>query len=209
MTEKMKKIFSILIVCLALVGASDVCAQHRFGVVAGADFTTLRFDDDLFSVNTNVGLTAGVTSELMIPGIGFGVDASLLYTQRGAKLNLGERPVWGLEGYGKEKCVLHYIDIPVHLKFKFKNLNGLENTFMPILFAGPEISFLAGHSNLPVLDYRRCEFGVNVGLGCELISCLQVNASYCWGLSNALQTKVLDEFTAKNLTWKVTCTYLF
>lgn len=205
----MKKIFSLLMLCIALVGTTSVCAQHRLGVVAGVDFTTLRFDDDLFTVKSNTGLTAGVTSELMIPGIGFGVDASILYTQRGAKLNLGERPVWQLEGYGNEKCVLHYVDIPIHLKFKFKNLNGLENTFMPIVFAGPEISILAGHNNLPVLDYKRCEFGINVGAGCELINHLQVNVAYCWGLSNALQTKVLDEFTARNRTLKLTCTYLF
>ncbi len=207
----MKKILSICFLCIALFGTTTISAQSysRWAAVAGMDMTNLKFNQTLFNVEQNIGATAGIMGELMFPGIGFGVDASLLYTQRGAKLHLGERPVWEKEGYGKENCVLHYIEIPLHLKFKFKNLNGLENTFMPILFAGPEFSFLVGHSKIDAIKYTGGEFGIDVGAGFELFRKVQVNASYCWGLSYALKTKVLDDFSANNRTWKFSVAYFF
>ena len=205
----MKKILAIVILFIAMLGVNEVQGQTRWGVVAGVDYTNLSFDQDLFTINQNVGATAGVTGELMIPGIGFGVDASLLYTQRGATLNLGERPLWSSQGYGKENMLLHYLEIPIHLKFKFKNLNGLENTIMPILFAGPEFSFLVGHSNIKAMEYAGGEFGIDVGVGCEILQRFQVNASYCWGMSYALKTKQLDDFSARNRCWKLACTYFF
>ena len=205
----MKKILAIVMLFIAMLGVNEVQGQTRWGVVAGVDYTNLSFDQDLFTINQNVGATAGVTGELMIPGIGFGVAASLLYTQRGATLNLGERPLWSSQGYGKENMLLHYLEIPIHLKFKFKNLNGLENTIMPILFAGPEFSFLVGHSNIKAMEYAGGEFGIDVGVGCEILQRFQVNASYCWGMSYALKTKQLDDFSARNRCWKLACTYFF
>lgn len=207
----MKKILSILLLGIALFGATTASAQSygRWAAVAGVDITSLRFDQTLFTVDKNIGATAGVMGELMFPGIGFGVDASLLYTQRGAKLHLGERPIWSKEGYGKENCLLHYIEIPLHLKFKFKNLNGLENTIMPILFVGPEFSFLVGHNKIAAIEYAGGEFGLDVGLGLEILRKFQVNASYCWGFSYALKTKVLDDFSGNNRTWKVSLAYFF
>ena len=77
----MKKILAIVMLFIAMLGVNEVQGQTRWGVVAGVDYTNLSFDQDLFTINQNVGATAGVTGELMIPGIGFGVDASLLYTQ--------------------------------------------------------------------------------------------------------------------------------
>lgn len=205
----MKKILSIVMLCMVVLGASTVSAQSRWGAVLGMDYTNLKFDQKLFSVEQQPGVTLGVTGELMVPGIGFGFDASFLYTQRGAKINLGERYIWAEQGYGNERCLLHYIEIPIHLKFKFKNLGGFEHTLMPILFAGPEFSFLMGHSNIDALKYPGGEFGLNVGVGAEILKKVQVNASYCWGLSYALKTKLLDDFIAKNRTWKVSCTYFF
>ena len=204
-----KRLFSIIALCFLFCSVSMIKAQSRWGVTLGADLTNLVFDQKLFKVDYNVGMTAGVTGELMIPGIGFGFDASLLYTQRGAKLHLGDRPVWAVQGYGKENCLLHYLEIPIHLKFKFKYLNGFENTVMPILFAGPEFSFLLAHNKLDAMNYPVGEFGLNVGVGAELFRKVQVNASYCWGLSYCVKTKQLDDFIGKNRTWKLSCTYLF
>ncbi|MBQ7942255.1 MAG: PorT family protein [Muribaculaceae bacterium] len=205
----MKKILSVLMLCVAMLGASSAVAQSRWGVVAGANFSNLSFDQNLFTVDKGVGATVGVMGELMMPGIGFGFDASLLYSQKGAKLHMGERPVWGLDGYGKENCMLHYLEIPLHLRFKFKNLNGLENVVMPILFAGPEFSFLLGHSKIDAMKYAGGELGLDVGVGFEILRKVQLSASRCWGLSYALKTKVLDDFSAKNRAWKISVTYLF
>ena len=211
MMTKMKKITYLLVLCATLFGTKTISAQSygRWGVVAGTTVSDLSFDQPLITVDKNVGATVGVVGELMFSGIGFGLDASLLYTQRGTKLNLGDRPVWELEGYGKENCLLHYVEIPIHLKFKFKNLNGFENILMPILFVGPEISILAGHSKVNALEYAGGEFGLDVGAGFEILRKVQVNASYCWGMSYALKTKVLDDFSGNNRAWKFSVTYFF
>lgn len=204
-----KQIISLVVLCVAFFSSSIAVAQGRWGVTVGADLTSIKFDQKLFKVDQNVGATAGVMGELMMPGIGFGFDAGVLYTQRGAKLHLGERPVWASQGYDKENCVLHYIEIPIHLKFKFKKLGGFENTLMPILFVGPEFSFLVGHSDIPAIKYPGGEFGLDTGIGFEILRKLQVNASYCWGLSYSVKTKQLDDYIGKNRTWKLTCTYFF
>lgn len=205
----MKKILSIVILCAALFGAATASAETRWGVTAGADITTLQFNQDLFKVDQAVGYSAGLVGELMIPGIGFGVDASLLYTQRGATLHLGDQKVWASEGYGNERCYLHYIEIPINLKFKYTNLNGIENTIAPIAFAGPDFSFLVGHNKLDALSYAAGEFGVHVGLGAELFRKFQITGSYGWGMAYAVKTKKLDDFSAKNKGWKIMLTYMF
>lgn len=194
---------------VAVMCVNSVSAQARWGVTAGVNITNLKFDQDLFTVNQKVGAVGGVAGEYLIPNVGFGFDGALLYSQRGAKLHLGERPVWGSQGYGTENCMLHYLEIPIHVKYRYSNLNGVENYIMPIVFAGPEFSFLLGHSKLETINFAGAEVGLTVGLGCELFKRVQVNASYCWGMTDALKTKQLDDFAARNRTWKVTCTYLF
>jgi hypothetical protein len=204
-----KTIVSLVVLCMAFLSSGVAMAQGRWGVTLGADLTNLVFDQKLFKVNYNVGVTAGVTGELMMPGIGFGFDAAVLYTQRGAGLHLGDKPLWASQGYGKENCMLHYLEIPIHFKFKYKNLDGFENTLMPIIFVGPEFSFLMGHNDLKAMNYPGGEFGLDVGLGAEIFRKFQVNASYTWGLSYCIKTKQLDDFIGKNRTWKLTCTYFF
>ena len=61
-------------------------AQFRAAGVAGANFNTLSFDQNLVGVSSVVGYQAGVLGEMMFPGIGFGLDFGLLYNQSGAKV---------------------------------------------------------------------------------------------------------------------------
>lgn len=213
----MKKILLTIFVLTALFCGSTASAQVRFGAVAGIDITTLKFNQSLFTVDQSVGYTAGVIGELMLPGVGFGVDAALLYTQRGATLHLGEKEVWSTQGYGVERSYLHYLEIPINLKFKYSNLNGIENIIMPYVFAGPSFSFLLAHNKIKAsdsdksgpLDYAGGEIAINVGLGFELYKKIQVSGSYGWGMTYALKTKLLDNFSAQNRTWKITVAYMF
>lgn len=206
----MKKIFFLALICVAALASSNsISAQGRWGVIAGADYTTLKFSQSLTPVDEKIGGVVGITGELMMPGIGFGVDASILYTQRGGKIHFGDQKIWSSLGYGNESCTLHYIEIPIHLKFKYTNLNGVENIIAPIVFAGPSFTILAGHSKIDALSYAGGEFGVQVGVGAELFRKFQINGSRCWGMTYALKTKLLDDYSAKNRTWKVTLTYFF
>lgn len=205
----MRKIIFILVALLSLGSSATISAQSRLAIVGGADLTTLKFNQNLFTVDQSLGYSIGVMGELMLPGIGFGVDASMLYTQRGATLHLGQQNVWSSIGYGTVRSYLHYLEIPINLKFKYTNLNGIENTIAPLIFVGPTINVLLAHNKVDALKYPGADIGVHVGVGCELYKKVQVTGSYEWGLTYALQTKLLDGFSAKNRTWKVSVAYFF
>ena len=169
----------------------------------------MKFNQKLFNVDSNVGFSAGLATELMFPGIGFGVDAGIFYQQRGATLNLGEREVWASQGYGKERCYLHYIEVPVNLRFKWTRMNGLEDYVAPFVFGGPTFSILAAHSDIKALDYPFGDVGLTAGFGVEIYRDWQVSGSYTWGLMTAASTKLLDDFNSKNRTWNVRVVYFF
>ncbi len=207
----MKKILLIFaIACAAIFGVNNRAnAETRWGVMAAGNISTLKFNQSLISVDQVANFSLGVTGELMIPGIGFGVDASLLYTQLGAKLHLGEFPVWSNDGYATQQTHLHYLEIPLNLKFKYTNLNGIENTIAPIAFAGPTFTVLMGHNNIDALKYAGGEFSLHVGIGAEIIRKINVTASYNWGMTYALETRKLDHYSAKNRYWRVAVAYMF
>ena len=193
----------------AAVSGLNLSAPFRYGPMVGVTVTDLKFKQDLISIDKSVGFSAGVATELMFPGIGFGVDAGLFYEQRGATLNLGQREVWASQGYGKERSYLHYLEIPVHLRFKWTRMNGLEDYIAPFVFGGPSFSILMGHSNVKALEYAGGDVGMTVGGGLELFRNWQVMCSYTWGLVYAEKTKLLDDFSAKNRTLNVRVVYLF
>ena len=69
----MKKVF-FLIILFVTVFVADLSAQFRYGPTVGVDLTTLKFKQDLFTVDQSVGYQAGVQCEMMFPGIGCGID---------------------------------------------------------------------------------------------------------------------------------------
>lgn len=184
-------------------------AQFRAAGVAGANFNTLSFDQNLVGVSSVVGYQAGVLGEMMFPGIGFGLDFGLLYNQSGAKVNLGEKKVWSSLGYGNERLYMHYIQIPLHLRFKWTRMNGLEEYVAPFAYGGPELSILAVHNKCDAIDFSGAELGVTAGIGVEVMRNWQISGSYTWGMTSALKTRLLDNFGAKNRQWTVRVAYFF
>ncbi len=202
-------IISLLVAVVALIGTTGANAQFRYGATAGVEISSLKFKQDLFDVNQNVGFSAGVLGELMFPGVGFGIDFGLQYTMLGATMNLGQKPMWADQGYGKEKSQLHYVMVPIHLRFKYTRLNGLEDYIAPFVYAGPSFGFLAGHNKLECMDYAGGDLGIDFGIGAELATHWQIAASYRMGMTYALKAKVLTDFSARNNSWSVKVSYLF
>ncbi len=177
----MRKFLTALILASAALYPAGADAQlFRWGATAGADLTTLKFKQDLVSVDQSVGYTAGVTAEAMFAGIGFGLDIGLFYTQRGATINLGDREIWSSLGYGSERTYLHFLEIPIHLRYKYTNLNGIEDYVAPFMFAGPTFSILIAHNKVDALKYAN-EMGLTIGAGAELWKRWLISASYTWG----------------------------
>ena len=204
----MIKRFSAIIAIIAIC-ATSALAQFRAAGVAGANFTSLRFNQELFPVSTNAGFHAGVIGELMFPGIGFGLDLGLLYNQAGAHTDLGHKLVWSSLGYGNERVNLHYIQIPFHLRFKWTRMNGLEEYVAPFLSVGPDLDILAGHTKCKAYDYNGAALGITLAIGAEVMRNWQISGSYSWGMTQSLQTKLLDNVYARNRQWSIRVAYFF
>ncbi|MBQ0115295.1 MAG: outer membrane beta-barrel protein [Bacteroidales bacterium] len=207
----MKRLATIaLIVLTAIILTNESKAQNvtRWGVTAGANYNLIHFKDSkLLNVDHGWGPQAGITGEMEIAGAGFAVDGSVLYSMRTSNIHYGERIVWNSLGYGNENCTLHYVDVPLSLKFKYHKLNGFEDKIMPMIAAGPTFSFLAA-KNLPdVNSYKPVSILVHLNVGCEIYKRLQISAGYNFSVGETLHTRLLDENVAKNRCWSLTATW--
>ncbi len=212
----MKRIVAPLLILLALIIPLAAKAQFRYAPVAGVTITDLKFNQQLFDSNKMVGFQAGIMGELMFPGIGFGIDFGLLYNQMGGKTDLGSREIWHVDGFGKQTVLLHTIQIPVHLRFKWTRMMGLEDYIAPFVYGGPEFAILAGHNSIKgnpgvpnPFKYSGGDFGLTAGGGFEIFKRWQVSLQYTWGMSYLLKTRKLDNVNGRNREWAVRVAYMF
>lgn len=209
--ENMKRFLKILFVVglLAGIGTAESSARMRWGATAGVTVNTLHFKQDLITIGNTVGYEAGIIGEVIFPGIGVGVDLGLMYDQQGAMVNLGQREIWSSLGYGNEHVYIHNIRIPIHLRLKYTRLNGIEDKIAPIVFGGPEFDLQVAHGKCDAFKYSGGDLGLTVGLGAELFKKWQITAGYTWGMTYALKTKLLDQFSAQSRQWSVRVSYFF
>ncbi|MDE6177189.1 MAG: PorT family protein [Paramuribaculum sp.] len=200
---------ALMLLAALFVAAPDAKAEFRYGPTAGVDITDLRFKQNLFSVDKSVGFSGGIMAEMMFPGVGFGIDFGLLYQMRGAKMHMGEKPLWQWQGYDAPVSRLHTLSLPIHLRFKYERLGGLEDILKPFVFVGPDFGFLVGHNKIDALSYAGGDVAMDFGLGVELFNHLQISGSYGWGLTYTLKTKILTDFSARSDMWQVRVAWLF
>ena len=205
----MKKIFLGIIALIVCIASFETSAQNRFGAVVSVNHNTPHFNQELIGVDPAIGYSAGLISDLALGSNGFGINASLLYTQRSGVLHLGDKKIWAADGFGNERTYLHYIEIPIHIRYMYVHLNGFEEKLAPYVFAGPSFSILAGHNHVEALKYSAMAFSMQFGIGAQIYNNFHVSAMYDWGLSYAVKTKLLTDFSARNRCWKLTFTYFF
>ena len=206
----MKQFVTTLIIAFCAVMASvPAAAQFRWGPSVGMTLNDMNFKQDLFDVKSGIGGSAGIKAEMMFPGIGFGLDMGLYYEQRSTKLNLGQKLIWSSLGYGNENIWIHSIGIPFNLKFKWTRMQGLEDFVAPFVFGGPMFTIQAGHSKCDALKYSGGDVSLIVGGGVELWRRWQISASDTWGMTYALKTKLLDNYSARSRSYSVRLAYFF
>lgn len=203
----MKKIIIILLAVIATATAAN--AQFRYAAVLGGGKSTLNFKQDIATVNSAMSAQAGVIGEIIFPGIGFGVDLGLLYNLTGAKVNLGEKEMWASQGYGNERLAIHELNIPLHLRFKYTRLGGLEDIVAPFVFVGPEFSITLAHSKCKAMQYPGGDLSLGFGGGVEILKRWQVSASYTRGMTYVTKAKILSDYSAKANQWTVRVAYFF
>lgn len=185
----MKKIFSVFMIavcCLAM--AMPAQAQLiKFGVKGGVNLSKLDWDDG--DKDNTTGFFIGPMAEVTIPIVGLGVDAALMYSQR-----------------GKNDFKEQGIEVPINLKYTI----GLGSLLGIYIAAGPDFFFNFKDIDVKEFDSKKAQVGLNLGAGVKLIKHLQVGVNY--------QIPFGDSFTwentgkaigAKNKTWQVSAAYIF
>ncbi len=205
----LRRTAAAIAVAAAMTVPPEAFAQFRWGAQAGVNVNNLKFKQELVTVDKSTGFSAGVTGEMMFPGIGFGLDIGLHYEMTGSKVHLGERKMWSSQGYGNEQLRMHYAVIPLHVRFKWTRLGGLEEKIAPLVYFGPEFSILAGHSKCDAMDFAGGTLALDMGGGVEIMRRWQLTAGYNMGMTYVVKAKVLTNYSARNRYWYVRGTYYF
>lgn len=194
-----------LLACLAL----SASAEFRWGPMLGVNGNKYHWKQNLAKTTAKTGFQAGVAAELMIPGIGFGIDLGCRYNMRGSHVNFGDWPVWSSDGIGNQNVWLHTIEIPLNLKFKWTRMNGFEQTLAPFVFGGPVFDITVGYNKQPALEHPGACVAMQCGAGVELFEHWQVSGGYSWGISYEIRTIKLDNYSAQPRGWFANVAYLF
>ena len=196
----MKKIFGALMIAVCIGMAMPAQAQIHFGVKGGLNLSKASLSNmgDNFKKDNFTGFFIGPMAEFNIPIVGLGVDASLLFAQRGIKVS---------DEDGDITIKQNGIDIPVNLKYTI----GLGSLAGIYLAAGPDFYFdFAGNKTVEGMrtDKKKAEVGINVGAGLKLLNHLQVGANYNIPLGDTADIEGTNA-SYKTKTWQVSVAYIF
>ena len=191
----MKKIFGALMIAVCIGMAMPAQAQIHFGVKGGLNLSKASFSNvsENFKKDNFTGFFIGPMAEFNIPIVGLGVDAALLFAQRGVKVTP--------QGADEYTVKQNGIDIPVNLKYTI----GLGRMAGIYLAAGPDFYF--DFEKKSGIDKKKAQVGINVGAGLKLLNHLQVGANYNIPLSNTAD--FTDGGSYKTKTWQVSVAYIF
>lgn len=195
----MKKVFSVLMVAVALMMAAPAQAQiFKFGLKGGMNFTKLDTDVKSWydAKENSTGFFVGPMAEITLPIIGLGIDGALLYSQRGD----GEVEQQGLE-------------VPVNLKYTI----GLGSMLGFYVAAGPDFFFNFKDVDVESIETTKTQVSVNIGAGLKLLRKLQVGVTYQIPLQESHDLKNISSVPGakdiktgvKNATWQASLAYIF
>lgn len=191
----MKKIFSVMMVAIALMMAVPAQAQLiKFGVKGGLNMSKLDFNAKTWGEvkDNSTGFFIGPMAEVTLPILGLGVDGALMYSQRGS----GELKEKGLE-------------IPVNLKYSI----GLGSILGIYFAAGPDFFFNFKDVDWEDVKANKTQVALNLGAGVKLLKKLQVGITYQIPMGDSFELSKVGETIknsgAKTKTWQVSAAYIF
>jgi hypothetical protein len=203
-----KIILSTLMLCLAILSVQTASAQVKFGLKGGVNVTHMSLSTDVLDKSNNAGFYVGPTVYFNVPIVGLGFDASVLYDQRSADVQVENDATTTTSATLKQK----QIAIPINVRYGV----GLGNTASIFLYAGPQFGFnVAGDVKKTAGDWKwkDSNFSVNIGAGVMLLNHLQVNANYnvqCGKTGEATWANTASKaFTGKEHAWQIGLAYYF
>ena len=168
----MKRIFSLALIAFSVFSSVSARADEplKFGLKAGLNVSDFHFSSDVFDKTNQAGWFFGPTVKFTLPVVGLGMDASVLYDYRSAKLD-----------YESEKKTVkqQQIAVPVNVRYAI----GLGSTANIFFFAGPQVAFNVGGKDFQWTKgsnytLKKSNFSINLGFGVTALKHLQVSANY-------------------------------
>jgi len=144
----MKKIKIFAIGLLLILFSLPAVAQMKIGIKAGANMNNVRqnFKESSAEINTRIlfAYHAGVLMDYSISDK-ISLQPGLFYSRKGFSLDW-ESELQGEESFeGFDRTYFDYIELPVHLAYKFRNIQ---------LYAGPYVSSGIGGKNKMDFSYE-------------------------------------------------------
>ncbi|MDE7154500.1 MAG: PorT family protein [Muribaculaceae bacterium] len=190
----------ILVIALIATFSFTANAQFHFGIKAGVSINELKFNENVLNSSNRTGFTGGVMAEFTVPVIGIGCDASVMYARRSFDATYNNTT----STYNRD-----YINIPVNLKYKIQ-IPVVSKIITPFITTGPDFSILVSKKNIEnAWSNKKFDTAWTVGAGVQLVSHVQIAATYGWGLSKSSSQDSNLALYGKNRCWTVTAAYIF
>ena len=213
----MKKLFTLAVVAATMMFSQTANAQVQFGVKAGVNLSSISMshDEDAIDASNRTGFFAGATAVFQLPVVGLGVDGSILYDQREAKLKISNTGISATPS--DESLKLQQIAVPINIRYGF----GLGSLASAFVFAGPQFGFNVGDKktevvkNLVAWETESTNFSLNFGVGVMTLNHLQVTANYNLALGKTSELSFKNAYNeafhpeVKASSWQIGVAYLF
>lgn len=205
----MKKVLVLLFAAVAMSLPSQ--AQVKFGLKGGLNLTSISASGTLSdNLKNKAGFFVGPTVKIGLPVTGLSVDASALYDQRSAKVEIAN---------AESTIKSQSLQVPINIRYGV-GLGSVANLFA---FAGPQFGFNLGDKNKKILDevtnwtLRSSNVSANVGIGATILGHLQVTANYNFALGKTGEIEVWDGVKntwnavtdGKTSAWQISAAYFF
>ena len=209
----MKRFFGLL-AFLCLFASMPAAAQFNFGIKGGVNLSerpTLNIEEFKSNIKGSTGWYVGPTAKFIIPVVGLGFEANVLYSQTNIEI----------EGQNMQT---QSIDVPLYLRYEL-SLPVMNKYVEPFIAIGPQFGWNIGEKSITlenVADLASCEYNIkdsnislNLGLGVILFDHLQIHGNYNLALGKTadITGTVLNlrkEITeVKTNTWQVSLAYIF
>ncbi|MDR0973746.1 MAG: porin family protein [Prevotellaceae bacterium] len=188
----MRKLALIASLTLLLFATTvPAAAQIKFGVKGGLNLTGTPAEawKSISDTDNYTGYFIGPMLEFKVPLIGIGMDAAVMYADKGYKID--NKKQTGVE-------------IPLHLKYSI----GLGDLAGVYLVAGPSFFFTSSKVT-DKASYKKSQTALDLGFGVKLFGHLQAGLNYYIPLTDVAVSDIVKGDGFKNKTWQVSIAYLF
>lgn len=199
-----------------VLGATTSFAQ--LGLRAGVNFNNIgkdAKDEPILKAENKTGFHIGAVYNIDLIG-SFSIEPGLYFSQKGFTLD-GEELVVGdpnqslfdLSSYSlKGDANMNYLEVPVNVKYKLLDLSilGLD------AHIGPFVAYGLGGKledtkifDKDGLDYKRFDFGLQMGVGAVLINKIYAGVNYDMSLTKINEAEGIkkDNLKEKNHVWMI------